>query len=141
MNDKNDSKKQTLAERAGAVNGELVLRDFAICDPDEDDNGMFTLQKTFVDGSGIEWPIALSMETILRLCEAEGIDLGDVREHVFRKAPIRVVAWSYELSESFCYAYCDFPGPDATETDLEAVKVPENEGRDADEDGFGEEEP
>lgn len=141
MNDKNDSKKQTLAERATAVNRNLVLRDFTICDSGADDNEMLTLGKKFADGSEIKWRIAMPMKAIVRLCEAEGIDLGDGDEHVFRKAQIRVVAWSYGMYETFCYAYCDFPGPDATETDLEAVKVPENEGRDADEDGFGEEEP
>lgn len=139
MNDKSDNKKPTMAERATAVNRNLVLRDFTICDPGADDNEMLTLGKKFADGSEIEWRIAMPMKAIVRLCEAEGIDLGDGDEHVFRKAQIRVVAWSYEMNETFCYAYCDFPGMDAEETDLAAVEVPENDGGDADEVGFGEE--
>ncbi len=124
MNNKSDGKKPTMAERATAVNRNLVLRDFTICDPGADDNEMFTLGKKFADGSEIEWRIAMPMKAIVRLCKAEGIDLGDGDEHVFRKAPIRVAAWSYDMYETFCYAYCDFPGLDAQETDLESVETP-----------------
>ena len=140
MNDKNDNKKPTMAERAWAHGEGLVLKGFQITDPDYDDNPGFTLFKRFPDGSELEWNMAMPMREILRLCQAEGIDPGGSGELNFRKALIRIAAvGSCLIDDDLSYAVCDFPGMDAEETDLEAVEVTENGGGDADEDGFGEE--
>ncbi|MBR3582971.1 MAG: hypothetical protein IKO01_05980 [Kiritimatiellae bacterium] len=129
-----DDKKPTMAERATWPLGGLVLKDFTIRDPSEDDEETFTLEKKLADGSEIEWRIALPLKAILRLCQAEGLELGDEWEHAFKKAPIRVVAWSGSFDGSSCYAYCDFPGMDAKETDLDTLTPPEEQETEADED-------
>ncbi len=129
-----DAKKPTMAERASWPLGGLILKDFTIRDPSEDDEETFTLEKKFADESEIKWSIALPLRAILQLCQAEGRELGDEWKHSFRKASIRIVAWSGSFDGSSCYAYCDFPGMDAKETDLNALPPPEERENETDED-------
>ncbi len=129
-----NDKKPRMAERATWPLRGLVLKDFTIRDSSEDDEETFTLEKKFADESEIKWRIALPLRAILQLCQAEGREFGDEWKHSFRKAPIRVVAWSASFDGSSCYAYCDFPGMDAKETDLNALTPPEEQENEADED-------
>ena len=112
------TRKVTLADRADNIRTNLVLRDFSIIDPDEDDNPNFTLVKHFEDGSKLQWVIAMSMRDIILLCNAEGIGVADAHEHVFKEAPIRLVTWSGNLEGTSWYAFFEFPGKDTKETDL-----------------------
>ena len=123
-NNMGKTRKVTLADRASNIRTNLVLRDFTIIDPDEDDNPNFTLVKHFEDGSKLQWLIAMSMRDIILLCNAEGIGVADAHEHVFKAAPIRLVTWSGNLEGTSWYALFEFPGKDAKETDLLKVEMP-----------------
>jgi hypothetical protein len=123
MSSKKDGKGATMAERAWVRGAGLILKGFQITDPDYDDNPGFTLSKRFPDGSELEWNMAMPMREILRLCQAEGIESGGSGKLDFRKAPIRIAAvGSCLIDDDLSYAVCDFPGPDAEETNLEAVE-------------------